>query len=256
MTVSKSLEKNLLNYGIHRDRIFVNPNGFDSEKFKPEQKDSNKCKKIRRKFDIDNKKVIIGFSGTFGLWHGIPQLIEAIDKIISKNMAKNLHFLIIGKGNQLKDKMISRLSKYNEVTFTGIIPYPEIQDYLAVCDVLISPHNLPLDSKEFFGSPTKIFEYMAMGKGIVASNLGQIGQTLENNKTAVLVKPGNVNELIKGIVKLVKDKELRKKLGKNASKIAFKKYTWDMNIKKLLTFMIRKKILSRVQVSFIDKGKV
>jgi len=244
VTISKTLEKNLLNIGIPGDKIFVNPNGFDSEKFKPEQKDSNKCKETRRKFDTDNKKVIVGFSGTFGPWHGIPQLIEAIDEILGKNMAEDLHFLIMGKGSQLKDKMISRLSKYDEVTFTGIINYSEIQYYLAACDILISPHNLPLDSEEFFGSPTKIFEYMAMGKGIVASNLGQIGKILENNKTAILIEPGNVNELIKGIVKLVKDKGLRQKLGNNASKKAFKKYTWDRNIEKLLFFIIRNKILS------------
>lgn len=243
LTVSKPLEKNLLDLGIPGDKIFVNPNGFDPEKFRPEQKDSNKCKEIRRKFNADNKKVIIGFSGTFGPWHGIPQLIEAINKILSENKAKNLHFLIIGEGSQLKNKMISRLSKYDEVTFTGIIPYPEIQYYLAACDILISPHNLPLDSKEFFGSPTKLFEYMAMGKGIVASNLGQIGETLENNKTAILVEPGNIEELVNGILRLVNDKELRLRLGRNAVEEVNNKYTWDRNIRRLLDFLVRNKIL-------------
>ena len=117
--------------------------------------------------------------------------------------------------------MISRLSKYDEVIFTGIIPYSEIQYYLAVCDILISPHNIPLDSKEFFGSPTKIFEYMAMGKGIVASDLGQIGEVLEDNNTAILIEPGNVDESVQGILKLITNEELRNKLGRNARKEGF-----------------------------------
>ena len=130
--------------------------------------------------------------------------------------------------------MKKALSDLREITYTGMVPYSDVQRYLAVCDVLVSPHCIPTDGKEFFGSPTKIFEYMAMGKAIVASKLGQIGRVLENNKTAVLVEPGNVGQLIEGILKLVDNKELRLKLGRNARNEVLKKYTWDRNVKKLL----------------------
>jgi glycosyltransferase involved in cell wall biosynthesis len=245
VTVSKTLERDLLALGIPQDKIFVNPNGFDPEKFGPERGESNRVKEIRRKFDASGKKFIIGFSGTFGLWHGIPQLIEAIDRILGKKKnTEYLHFLIIGEGSQLKDKVKSRLLKYDGVTFTGMIPYSEIQYYLGACDILLSPHNPPLDSKEFFGSPTKLFEYMAMGKGIVASDIGQIGEILEDGRTAVLVKPGSVEDLVNGIIKLAYDKKLRLRLGRNAAREAREKYTWDRNIRRLLDFLIKSKILS------------
>ena len=58
-----------------------------------------------------------------------------------------------------------------------------VPSLLDACDILVSPH-VPLDAgAEFFGSPTKLFEYMAMGKGIVASRLGQIGEVLQHEKS-------------------------------------------------------------------------
>lgn len=110
----------------------------------------------------------------------------------------------------------------------------DIQDYLAICDILVSPHCPQIDGREFFGSPTKLFEYMAMGKAIVASNLGQIGKVLEDGKTAILVEPGNVDALVNGILKLAKDKNLREKLGKSARKEVIKNYTWRQHTKRIL----------------------
>jgi hypothetical protein len=50
--------------------------------------------------------------------------------------------------------------------------------YLDACDILASPHVPSIDESEFFGSPTKLFEYLAMEKGIVASRLGQVGEVI------------------------------------------------------------------------------
>jgi glycosyltransferase involved in cell wall biosynthesis len=104
------------------------------------------------------------------------------------------------------------------------------------CDILLSPHAPQSDKREFFGSPTKLFEYMAMSKGIIASDLGQIGRILINGKTAVLVEPGNVKELVNGILGLVDNSGFAKKLGENARLAALEGHTWDTNIRRLLEF--------------------
>jgi len=234
VTVSNPLRDDLLKMGFPKGKIMVIPNGFDPKKFNTKLVTNEQCESLKRELKVSNGKIIVGFSGTFGPWHGIPQLSEAIDKILKSYSSKSIHFLIIGDGSQLITKMKKALSDLREITYTGMVPYSDVQRYLAVCDVLVSPHCIPTDGKEFFGSPTKIFEYMAMGKAIVASKLGQIGRVLENNKTAVLVEPGNVGQLIEGILKLVDNKELRLKLGRNARNEVLKKYTWDRNVKKLL----------------------
>lgn len=208
VVVSQPLKEGLLALGVPENKILVNPNGVNQNKFNPAVKESNQCKKIKQDLTGNSDKVIVGFTGTFGVWHGIPQLVEAIDKILKQYPAAKIHFLLIGNGN-LKNDAENKIGHYKDVTFTGEVPYSEIQNYLSVCDILVSPHCPQADGKEFFGSPTKLFEYMAMGKAIVASDLGQIGKVIKDGETAILVKPGNVEELIDGILKLVGDKDLR-----------------------------------------------
>ncbi len=233
LTVSEPIKLDLLKLGIPEERILVNPNGVDSEKFNSEIANTEKYKNLKQEIRIDNNRIIVGFTGTFGEWHGIPQLTEAIDVILENKLFPNIYFLLIGEG-KLKSKAEKRIGHYQNVNFLGEIPYLNIQDYLGICDILISPHCPQVDGRQFFGSPTKLFEYMAMGKAIVASNLGQIGEVLEDGKTAILVEPGNVEELVRGILKLAKDKNLREKLGKAAREEVIKKYTWQKNVQRLI----------------------
>ena len=105
---------------------------------------------------------------------------------------------------------------------------------MAACDILVSPHVPNPDGTPFFGSPTKLFEYMAMGKGIVASDLDQIGEVLRHNKTAWLVKPGDINALMMGLKTLIDNSELRERLGKTARQEAIAKHTWKEHTGKIV----------------------
>ena len=120
------------------------------------------------------------------------------------------------------------------VIFTGAVGHERVPRLLDACDILVAPHVPLADGSEFFGSPTKIFEYMAMGKGIVASRLGQIGEVLVDGETALLVEPGDVEELRGAIVKMIEDKELRHALGVKARQTAEKEHTWTHNAQRVL----------------------
>jgi len=125
-----------------------------------------------------------------------------------------------------------RMGKH--VTFTGIVPQGDGPKYLAACDIFSSPHVPNPDGSPFFGSPTKLFEYMAMGKGIVASKLEQIGEVLQNEQNALLVTPGDVGELTEGILRLADDKRLRERLGEKAREDVIANYTWEKNTERVI----------------------
>jgi len=229
VVVSKPIKDEIVKRGIKGEKILVNPNGVNPDRFKPDIDGS--C--IRKKYNID-EKIVIGFIGTFGPWHGAEILAQAIKFIIKNN--QKIHFLFVGDGPMMPEvKKIIEVNKVNKyVSFTGIVPQEESPKYLAACDILVSPHIPNPDGTPFFGSPTKLFEYMAMEKGIVASNLDQIGEVLKDRETAILVKPGDVKDLATGISILINNMELRKHLGQNARKEAVEKYTWDKHVEGIL----------------------
>jgi glycosyltransferase involved in cell wall biosynthesis len=235
-TVSEVLKQELIEKGLPAERIFVNPNGVDPSKFRP---DCGDREKLRRKFGFEPQHVVATFAGTFGYWHGVEVLQAAVRELFEGNsgggtpneIGGNLRFLLIGKG-LLQAEMRAALRVYEErglVVFLGVIPHEEMPSYLDLADILLSPHVPLPDGRPFFGSPTKLFEYMAMGKAIVASRLDQIEAVLEDNRTAVLVQPGNVEELAQAILAVAANSELRNRLGRNAREAALAKHTWRMN---------------------------
>ena len=245
IVVSQPLKEELIKRGIPEKRILVNYNGVDTEEFNP----NIDGLEIRKKLNLENK-IIIGAVSTFGAWHGMPILAQAIHLIINRIQntrlrgqakypparAGKIHFLFIGDGVQRSEceLIIKESGMEDYVTFIGIVSYKEIPKYLAACDILVSSHIPNTDGTSFFGSPTKLFEYMAMGKGIVASDLDQIGEVLKDKKTALLVKPGDVNDLSNGIIQLINNKNLRDNLGKNAREEVIKNYTWESNVERMM----------------------
>jgi len=202
-------------------KIVVNPNGADTDVFQP---GSGGCE-VRRKLGIENKTVI-GFIGTFGPWHGAKVLAEA-----ARSLSPDLdcHFLFIGDGEERpQTESIIRAAGVS-ATFTGRVSHREVPAHLDACDILVSPQVPSTDGSEFFGSPTKLFEYMAMAKPIVASRLGQIAEVIADNQSGLLVEPGDASTLARAIERLAQDEDLRSRLGAAARQRVIDRYTWKHN---------------------------
>jgi glycosyltransferase involved in cell wall biosynthesis len=118
-----------------------------------------------------------------------------------------------------------------------MVSHHQVAAYLDASDILVSPHVPLPDGRPFFGSPTKLFEYMAMGKAIVASRLDQLAEVLKHNDTALLVNPGDVKQLMDAILLLSQDKRLRNKLGTRAREVAIAQHTWRNNVARVLALI-------------------
>jgi len=228
--VSEAMKNSLTAEGIEDARIIVNPNGVNTEVFRPD------CggRMIREELAIDDQ-VVAGFVGTFGPWHGAPVFAEAA-RLVARQA--RCHFLFVGDGDErpAAERILSQL-RIGAFTFTGRIPHDRVPSYLDACDILVSPHVPLADGSEFFGSPTKLFEYMAMARAIVASRLGQIADIIEDGKSGLLVEPGDVAALAGAIERLSNDKEFRMALGANARDVVETQYTWKANASRVVETM-------------------
>lgn len=229
--VSEVERRNLLRAGVSEEKIVVNPNGVDTDHFRPDS--GGTC--VREELGIERDETLVGFVGTFGPWHGVLALAEAI-KLIATQQEARVRFLLVGSG-VLREEVERRLREAgadHQVISTGAVAHERVPALLDACDVLTSPHVPLEDRSEFFGSPTKLFEYMAMGKGIVASRLGQIGDVLTNEETALLVEPGDARALSEAILRLAQSRALREKLGAAARRAAIERHTWMHNAERVL----------------------
>jgi glycosyltransferase involved in cell wall biosynthesis len=149
---------------------------------------------------------------------------------------QRLRLLLIGDGQcaPAVRELLKVGNAQQRVVDAGGIEQAEAPHYLAACDILVSPHVRNPDGSAFFGSPTKLFEYMAMGKAIVASALDQIGEVLEHDRTAMLVEPGNEKALAQTLEQLCADTQTRARLGAEARRVVLTHYTWEQHSQRIL----------------------
>ncbi len=98
-------------------------------------------------------------------------------------------------------------------------------------DICVAPYK---NKSDFYFSPMKAFEYMALRKPVVAAAVGQLNELISDRKTGLLYKPENPTHLSYLIQELIDDLVLRKKIGNNAYSWVRKNRTWDTNAKMIL----------------------
>ena len=234
VVVSQAMKHELIDRGIEASKVLVNPNGVDPECYSPDIDGTQ----VRDKKGFYDNHIVIGFIGTFGQWHGAEILSEAYGMLLQQfpDYRQRIRLFMIGDGPTMPKvkKNLKKFSVEDVCVLTGLIPQEDGPAYLAACDILASPHVANPDGSPFFGSPTKLFEYMAMGKSIIASDLDQIGEILTHNATAWLVKPGDSNSLMSGLKFLIENPKLCDTLGQEARRTVLQHYTWQIHTEKII----------------------
>ncbi|MCX6153945.1 MAG: glycosyltransferase family 4 protein [Candidatus Kapabacteria bacterium] len=226
---SSVVKRMMIDYGVDPIKVVVNPNGTDPDKFRPDIDG----KRIIQKYKLENK-FVCGFSGTFGQWHGVDVLAEAAKAIISKIPNAILFFIGDGMMRAKVEEIIQKSNVGNNCIITGFVNHYEIPEYLAACNVLLSPTVQNDDNSEFFGSPTKLFEYMAMGKPIVATSVGQLGEVIQDSENGILCEQKQPEALAEAVQKIYSDENLAIKISEGARKSAIEKYDWKVNVTRII----------------------
>lgn len=224
--VSNLIKQYFVKQGSQPGKIVVIPNGADFSKYKSVAKN----KDIMQQFHI-GEQIVVGFVGSFHYWHGVENLIKIMDAILERE--QNVVFFLVGSGGVKESEIRSFVEEkdlINQVLFAGNVPHENIAQYISVMDIVLAPYP---QLEFFYYSPMKMYEYMAAGKAVVASKLGQIAEVVKNEITGLLFNPDNVQGMIKSIEKLIHDQAYRLQIGMNARKDIELKHNWDLRGKVL-----------------------
>jgi glycosyltransferase involved in cell wall biosynthesis len=191
---------------------------------------------FRRRFDLGQRQ-IIAFTGSFVRTEGLHLLVEAVSRILN-NYPEIC--LIIAGGSLVPEsddavELITRFKLQSNALYLGSISESEVIDLQAASDILVMPKlDAPVNHA---GLATKLSEYLASGNAVIASNVGDVGKYLTNMHDALLVTPGNLNELEKALLALLNDSELRGFIGNNGRSVALKNFDVSINVQRLVNVL-------------------
>jgi glycosyltransferase involved in cell wall biosynthesis len=227
VVVSEPLGRHVRDQGVPADRVLVNPNGVDVNQLAPYRELS--AAQWRQRVGLADVPTV-GFIGSFGPWHGVellPALIESVPEA---------QWVLVGGGGMfasVRDEIQARgLSE--RVRLTGVLERSRALEMLSCSDVCVSPHIPNPDGSPFFGSPTKLFEYMGLCRAIVASDLDQIGEVIEDGRSGLLCPPGDVDAAAAAVRRLLGDAALRERLALGALRRAAERYSWSAHARRVL----------------------
>lgn len=216
------------------DRIIVAPDGVDMEEFDiPGDK-----QKHRENLGLPLDKEIIGYTGTvstLGMEKGVKTIISAANLLKNRN---DVLFYIVGiRKRELKkySHIVKRAGLDKKVKLLEYQPREKIPAYLKSFDLFLMPFPR---TKHFayFMSPLKMFEAMASGVPMIASDLPAVREIL-SEKEAKFMEPGNSEALADSITDALNSPEKYKSLAQKAyNKV--KDYTWEIRTEKILNFIM------------------
>jgi glycosyltransferase involved in cell wall biosynthesis len=229
--ISDEVREQLVAAGADTRKILVNPNGVDPARFSPATSGSE----VRQRYGLESA-FVCGFAGSFDVVHGLGVLAEAMQHI--KRAIPTAKFLYVGDGKLRADveRIAAETGMTRDVILTGMIPHAEVPKHLAACDVLFVPAIHNSDGSEFFCSPIKLFEYMAMQKPVIASGIGPIKDILRNNVNGVLVRPNSPIELAEQTTRLFHTPAEAARLAVQARADVVAHHTWQMNAQRVIDF--------------------
>lgn len=221
-STSYCMAKETEQYLMKSQEIYITPFGVDIEKFK------------NLNLEKQEDKIIIGIVKTLESKYGIEYLIRGIkelEKIIEKDAFEKVEVKIYGKGS-LKEKLeslVKELRLNEKIKFEGFIVNSEVPKVINKMDIFVVPSILDSES---FG--VAAVEAMACEVPVIVSDADGLKEVVVENETGFIIPKKDYKSIAENIEILIKDNELRKKLGRAGRKRVLELYDWDKNVENMI----------------------
>lgn len=219
--ICEGLKRELIVRGISPARITVVPNGVDVELFAG-------CRAVPTEAGMPllAGRKVVGFMGSFFRWEGLELLVAAMAKL--KAVRSDIALLLVGGGEMEAElrSQVRALGLEDVVLMPGQVTQDKIPALYAQVDVMAFPrHSTRLTEMV---TPLKPLEAMAMGKAVVASDVGGHQELISDGQTGMLFKAGNVDALIVALTAVLDDSNLRRSLERQGATWVRAERAWDV----------------------------
>lgn len=219
--VTRVLGDKIAREGVTKEKIHIIPNGIRMDQFMLEFDPEA----ARQQLGLGGR-FVVGFTGFVREWHGLERLLE----YTAQHSDPDMHILIVGDGPHCSflRKRADELGIGNQMTITGIVERKDIPRYVAAFDIAVQPNVVD------YASPLKLFEYMAMGKAIIAPDKANIREVLDE-QCAILFDTESDASFFEAVHCLCQSGELRRRLGDHARQtIMSKGFDWGNNARRVI----------------------
>lgn len=228
--ISSELERRYRKLSPHA-KISILPTIVDSDLFK-----TGNPERYRQEFGLINSKVIV-YTGSFTRPQGVKSIVEALLLVVKEHPSARL-LIAGGSMSPDSDNISDLITEYNlskYIVYLGVLNLHDVIDLLAAADLFVLPKlNHVLNHA---GLSTKLAEYLAVGRPVVASSVGDVPLYLQNEVHALLCEPGNVQELASNICKLLSNDALAKQIGKQGQLLASEVFGVKPNVSRVLSIL-------------------
>jgi glycosyltransferase involved in cell wall biosynthesis len=227
--ISTDLKEHLHHrWKVKGHKLAVLPCAADVEAFRPDRK----SEPVRRGLGLINEPVIMWVGG-FYPWHDLDLLIESFIRVLQKQPTARLVLVGEGQTRSRVAQKIMRCGLQHAVIMTGAIAHSQVPEMVSIAEVAVVPAAPVPASRGGTGTPLKLFEYMAAGKAIVATDLNQAAEVIQDGHNGLLVEAGDVGGFAEAMLALLEDSGKRARLGKNARQLAMEQYSWKQYTRRL-----------------------
>lgn len=198
-------------YGISKTKFHVTSNGIRPQRFQLDIP----AVEVKASIRIPKECVVYGFMGSVFPYHGIDRLIDAFIQLQKHN--PDVYLLVIGGGliNEYRQKHQANPN----ILFTGELSREKAIELMYAADIAIMANS------NWYGSPIKIFEYGALGKAVIAPQVGPVQDVMKHGKDGLLI--GDLTSLKEAMAELLDHPNLRTQLAKSWNEKVYTDYHWD-----------------------------
>jgi glycosyltransferase involved in cell wall biosynthesis len=209
----------------HDEGVWLVPNGVDAALFSPDTPP--------HPTPLPSGVPVIGFCSTFRPWHGLDELLEAL-RLLHAERAGRASLLCVGDGPRREafEAQAAELGLAEYVHVTGALPQAEVPRWLSGADLAVAPYPALQD---FYYSPLKVFEFLALGLPVVASGVGQIPELVPHEERGLLCQPGDPQGLARALARLLDDPEEARRLGAAGRAWVLEHATWRRRVEQILS---------------------